>query len=364
MNDFSPRDIEAAAQVLRVGGLVAFPTETVYGLGADAGNPEAVLRIFAAKGRPADHPLIVHFAWLDDLDYWAREVPNAARRLAERFWPGPLTLILKRRHAPLEVTGGQDTVGLRMPAHPVALALLDAFGGGVAAPSANRFGRVSPTAAHHVRNELMGKVDMILDGGPCQVGVESTIISLAGERPRLLRPGAIPLSALQEALGEEVDPAATRPAASVAALAEARPASDPVPSSVEDIRAPGMLASHYAPETPLEVWPLAALKRRGDELARSGGKAAALLIDGERYVIPDNPSVFPVPMPADPTDYARRLYAVLRMLDGTGFDLLLAEAPPDTEDWHAVNDRLLRARSNRDTAGPILGMNARVQTVS
>jgi L-threonylcarbamoyladenylate synthase len=315
------RDIEAAARLLRGGGLVAFPTETVYGLGADACNPAAVRRIFAAKERPWDHPLILHLAGADRLDYWAREVPDAAYRLAERFWPGPLTLILRRRHALLEVTGGQDTVGLRVPDHPVALALLEAFGGGIAAPSANRFGRVSPTRARHVREELQGKVDRILEGGPCRVGLESTILSLAGGQPRILRSGAIPASALQEALGEDIA----------------------APTAAEGIRAPGALASHYAPKTRLEVWPLEALKRRCAELALEGVAAAALLIAPDPGVLQEHADIASVAMPAEPAGYARRLYAVLRLLDSGRYGLLLAESPPETEGWLAVNDRLRRA---------------------
>lgn len=317
----TPETIAAAAQCLRDGGLVAIPTETVYGLGADASNPAAVLRIFAAKGRPADHPLIVHVAGPESLDFWARDVPPGALRLAERYWPGPLTLILRRGRAPLEVTGGQDSVGLRVPAHPVALALLQAFGGGVAAPSANRFGRVSPTRAWHVRRELDGRVDMILDGGPCRVGVESTILSLAGDRPVLLRPGAIALSELQAALGEEIAP----------------------PTTPVAIRAPGMLASHYAPETPFEVWPAQDLRQRADELARAGLKAAVLLIDPDRCGLAATAKLLTFPMPAAPGDYARRLFAVLRRFDGMDLDVLLAEAPPETEAWQAVRDRMRRA---------------------
>jgi L-threonylcarbamoyladenylate synthase len=341
----TPEMIEAAVRLLREGKLVAFPTETVYGLGADASNPAAVRRIFEAKGRPADHPLIVHLADAGGLDYWARNIPQGAWRLVERFWPGPLTLILDRRNAPPEVTGGQDTVGLRVPNHPVALALLKAFGGGVAAPSANRFGRVSPTRARHVRKELKGRVDMILNGGPCRVGVESTILSLAGGRPLLLRPGAIPLTVLQEVLGEEIAAPQIRPDKGAR-----KGESQGYSSSASDahIRAPGMLASHYAPETRLEVWPLDALESRSDELAGSGLKIAVLFIDSgrSRDVFHQPPGITPVPMPADPADYARRLYAVLRLLDGAGFDALLAESPPDTEAWQAVNDRLRRAGRN------------------
>lgn len=315
--------VEIAARVLRAGGLVAFPTETVYGLGANAADPAAARRIFEAKERPADHPLIVHLHDLGAMDFWARDIPEKAFRLAESFWPGPLTLILKRGRAPLEVTGGQDTVGLRVPDHPVALRLLEVFGGGVAAPSANRFGQVSPTRARHVRRELKDKVDLVLDGGPCSVGVESTILSLAEARPRLLRPGAIPQSALEEILGDEI-------------LA---------PAPAGGIRAPGMLDCHYAPSTRFEVWPLSMLMPRGDELARSGTRIAAVFVGYGQREIPRSSGVEPFFLPGEPAGYARKLYALLHLLDAAGFDTLLAEAPPETESWRAVNDRLKRAAS-------------------
>lgn len=323
MNLPAGKIIEEAAQLLRNGRLVAFPTETVYGLGANACDPAAVSRIFEAKGRPVDHPLIVHLHCPDKLDFWAKDIPDAAWKLAGQFWPGPLTLILKRRHAPLQVTGGQETVALRIPSHPVALALLEAFGGGVAAPSANRFGRISPTTAKHVHDELQGLVDLIVDGGPCAKGVESTIISLADGRPRLLRPGSVTLSALQESLGEE--------------LATSAPG--------EGIRAPGMLKSHYAPRTRLEVWEADKLKRRGDELAESGIRTAMIFMGEASEGIGQNPMLVPFPMPTDPEFYAQKLYAVLREHDNAGFDVLLAERPPNTEAWQAVNDRLSRAGS-------------------
>ncbi|MCZ7562653.1 MAG: L-threonylcarbamoyladenylate synthase [Burkholderiales bacterium] len=211
MVEASGESIARAAAILRAGGVVAFPTETVYGLGADARNPEAVAHVFAIKGRPLDHPVIVHLAAADDLAEWAADVPEAAARLAEAFWPGPLTLILRRAaQVPDAVTGGQDTVGLRVPAHPVARALLEAFRGaegerrwnGIAAPSANKFGRISPTAAEHVRTDLGAAVALILDGGAAEVGIESTIVDLAGAHPVLLRPGAIGADALERVLGE------------------------------------------------------------------------------------------------------------------------------------------------------------------
>ncbi len=321
MQEPSSSLIDTAANVLRNGGLVAFPTETVYGLGANASDPVAVRRIFEAKGRPADHPLIVHLHSPETLDFWAQDITDAVWRLAEQFWPGPLTLILKRRHAPLTVTGGQETVGLRVPNHPVALALLKAFNGGIAAPSANRFGKVSPTRAKHVRTELGDRVDLILEGGPCRMGVESTILSLAGDQPRLLRPGSISLSALQKVLGTEILTS----------------------TSASNIRAPGMLKSHYSPETRFELCPKDQLDRRGNELASSGLRTAVMFIGSAQKEQSEPKAFTPLFMPDVPADYARKLYAALRLLDNAEFDVLLAESPPDTEVWQAVNDRLKRA---------------------
>lgn len=314
--------IEAAARQLRAGGVVAFPTETVYGLGADAANPEAVRKIFEIKGRPADHPLIVHIADAALLDRWAREIPEAARRLAERFWPGPLTLILRRQPHVLDaVTGGQDTVGLRVPGHPVALVLLRELGPekALAAPSANRFGRISPTTAAHVRAELGEGMDMVLDGGSCRVGLESTIVSFVGATPLLLRPGGISIEALEAWLGERIEtPGAAQPA----------------------IRVSGSLSSHYAPVTPLEVLPAESLKRRSRELVERGQRVAVL---GLTLVCQDGPHRLHLQMPAEAAAYAHRLYSALRQLDDTHFNFILAEAPPVDVDWQAVNDRLHRA---------------------
>jgi L-threonylcarbamoyladenylate synthase len=218
-------DIEKAAEVLRAGGLVALPTETVYGLGANAEDPSAVARIFQVKGRPPSHPLIVHIGGAEHLDDWVQDVPATARLLAEHFWPGPLTLVLRRgRRVPLEATGGLETVAVRVPDHPVALALLTAFGGGVTAPSANRFGSVSPTTADHVRAELGEAVDFVLDGGPCEVGVESTIVDATGEIPSILRPGGVTREDLEAVLGFPIA----------------------VPST-SHVRVPGQHPSHYAP---------------------------------------------------------------------------------------------------------------------
>ncbi len=315
-------NIDRAAALLQVGGLVAFPTETVYGLGASARDPAAVARVFAAKGRPADHPLIVHLGAAGLLEQWARTVPEAARRLAQAFWPGPLTLVLPRRpEVPDAITGGQDSVALRVPAHPVALALLHAAGP-LVAPSANRFGHVSPTTAAHVLDELGGAVDLILDGGPCAVGVESSIVGLLGDAPVLLRPGGVSPARLEAVLG--------RPLA--------------LPESAGGPRVPGALASHYAPATPLEVLPAGMLAARAGEMFRSGLQVAVLTL-GESAGFPAGSRL--EPMPADAPGYARALYATLRRLDAAGYHVLLAEAPPDTADWLAVRDRLARAAHRR-----------------
>lgn len=311
-------EIAYAAGILRGGGLVAFPTETVYGLGADAANEHAVARIFAAKGRPADHPLIVHLGATDEIERWARDIPDSAWRLAERFWPGPLTLILKRAPGvPDAVTGGQDTVGLRVPDHPVALALLKAFGGGIAAPSANRFGRVSPTSAAHVIAEFGTAVDCVIDGGACRVGLESTILDLSGDHPRVLRPGAVMPDALAGTLGEP-----------------------PTVRAGGAPRAPGCLPSHYAPDTPLRLVATAAIGPTVRSLLALGQSVAVLSVHppatgqaGCHWLL----------MPADPWEYGHVLYARLREIDTWRCRCILVELPPATMEWEAVRDRLGRA---------------------
>lgn len=317
--------IDAAAAILRKGGVVAIPTETVYGLAADASNPAAVKRIFDIKGRPADHPLIVHIADESQLAYWAREVPKSAKLLARQFWPGPLTLILPRsQHVSDNITGGQDTVGLRVPDHPVALALLRALGnhGALAAPSANRYGRISPTTAAHVRDELGDSVAMILDGGPCQVGLESTIVSCIGDSVTILRPGGIPLPAIEEVLQRKVDVA---------------------DSAAAKIRVSGSLLSHYAPLTPLELLPRDRLWQRACELESEGLRVATLEWSAPDTVHSEHPGIVRTSMPANPVAYGHELYATLRQLDNAQFDRLLAEETPLTANWLAVSDRLQRA---------------------
>lgn len=327
--------IATAADLLRSGGVVAFPTETVYGLGAEISDPSAIRRVFKIKKRPANHPLIVHIADLSRLGRWAGEVPRQARQLAERFWPGPLTLILPRSPlVPVAVTGGQGTVGLRVPNHPVALALLRELGPqkALAAPSANRFGRVSPTTAAHVREELGEAVDMVLDGGQCEVGLESTIVGFDDGMAVVLRPGGISLDALAEALNGKV-------AMPERAMLDGR-----------TLRVPGALSSHYAPSTPLELCSSGSIGPRACEIDAEGLRVAILGWSdlSMSYLCPgraDPPAgrIVHVAMPATPEEYGRQLYAALRRHDGEGFDRLLVEAPPDEPAWLAVSDRLRRA---------------------
>jgi len=318
----TPDALDQAAHRLLAGELVAFPTETVYGLGADAGNPDAVRAIFVAKGRPAEHPLIVHLPDAAHIAAWARTVPAAAARLAAAYWPGPLTLILPRApHVSDVITGGQDSVGLRVPAHPVARALLAAFahagGHGVAAPSANRFGHVSPTTAQHVADDLGDRVALIVDGGACPVGIESTIVAFTTDAPVLLRPGGIGIEALERVLGEALQmPGADAP------------------------RASGTLASHYAPRTEARLVAPHALVAEWRQHAERDESVAVLArtisqpedFDGAWFTAPPAPDA-----------YARTLYAALRKLDTARADALLIEAVPDNDAWLAVRDRLERA---------------------
>jgi L-threonylcarbamoyladenylate synthase len=316
----SDNDIERAVAALRTGGLVAFPTETVYGLGADAANPAAVRRIFEAKGRPATHPVIVHIADGVQLANWARDIPETARKLALKYWPGPLTLILKRaRGVSDEVTGGQDTVALRVPAHPLAQQLLGRFGGGIAAPSANRHGRVSATTAEHVRREFGAAVECVLDGGPAQVGIESTIVDLSGGRAALLRPGWIGVAEIERVLGAPLgDPGSQAP------------------------RAPGTLAAHYAPETPLKLVEGDLLAELAATLTRQGKKVAVLAFSEARPLLA---GLTWLAAPPDAAGYAHALYSSLRVLDAAECDAILVERPPQGAAWVAINDRLSRAEA-------------------
>ena len=317
--------VALAAQRLHAGLLVAFPTETVYGLGADAGNPDAVRRIFSAKGRPSEHPVIVHIGSAANVLHWAREFPEGARRLAKAFWPGPLTLILPRAARVGDaVTGGQDSVGLRMPSHPVAQQLLAAFaaigGSGIAAPSGNRFGHVSPTIAQHVDSDLGDAVAMILDGGACAVGIESTIVAFTASEPVLLRPGGIDIDALVRVLGH---------------APRAPDAGSP--------RASGTLATHYAPRAPARLVSQGRLLQDVSRRVSRGERVAVLA----RTVI--RPAEFNGPWAAAPEAaprYAHDLYANLRALDAPGVTTILIESVPGEPAWFAVRDRLSRATNN------------------
>lgn len=302
-------EVRRAAEILKRGGLVAFPTETVYGLGADASDAKAVARLYAVKGRPADHPVIVHFASAEQAFGWACEVPEAARKLAARFWPGPLTLILKRSKLAQDfVTGGQDTVALRVPSHPVAQELLEQFGGGIAAPSANRFGLVSPTTAAHVREDLGDEVDLVLEGGPSDIGIESTIVDLSGPDAVLLRPGGISEEQLGTPLRERAG---------------------------DSPRHAGGMDRHYAPRTPARLVPTHQLDQ---QIGMTKERVAVLA-----FSRPDERVDYWLRMPRDPAAYAQRLYAALRELDSAGCEVILVEAPPHAAEWAAVLDRLRRA---------------------
>jgi L-threonylcarbamoyladenylate synthase len=311
--------VDAAANLL-AGNLVAFPTETVYGLGADACNADAVARIYAAKGRPADHPLIVHVASMDALGEWADDVPGFAISLARDFWPGPMTLIVKRSKLAGDfVTGGQDTVGVRVPNHPIALGLLEAFaragGKGVAAPSANRFGNVSPTTAQAVADELsdnLAEADQILDGGPCQVGVESTIVDCTGDVPRILRPGAVTAEMIEESTGLCVGASTVADGSAV---------------NEKEIRVSGLLESHYAPvaKVDLDQSPLA-------------GQGFIAMAD---VATPDG--VVRLAAPTTHEDFARVLYAALRAADERGLKSVVVAQPAGDGIAIAIRDRLMRA---------------------
>jgi len=331
-----PDVVARAAHCLREGGLVAFPTETVYGLGANALDPTAVARIFAAKQRPANDPLIVHLATPADLPSVATRIPAIAARLAELFWPGPLTLVLPRAAAvPLVVTSGGPSVAVRVPDHPVARALIAAAGTPVAAPSANLFSRPSPTTAAHVLEDLDGRIDLVLDGGACAVGVESTVLDLTGSPPRILRPGAVTIEMLREVVPDVV--------------AGSRTAAGDAPAS------PGLLETHYAPRATLTLYagPDVARRRRMLEDARAsqtaGTRVGALVAEEDVVAFTQAGAMTVALAPAgDLVAAAARLYAALRSLDASGADIILATAiPGDDRLGAALADRLGRAASGR-----------------
>ena len=345
----APAQVTRAAALLAAGGLIGLPTETVYGLAADASNPAAVARIFAAKGRPADHPVIVHLARAGQIREWAIDIPAAAWTLAAAFWPGPMTLILKRAaHVLDDVTGGQDTVGLRVPSHPMAHAVLEAFAqsrkqtdaaapAGIAAPSANQFGHVSPTTAQHVRDEFGAAVDFVLDGGACEVGIESTIVDLSDGEPRVLRPGFITLEAVRAALGHDVggmtsEEALPEPLSDQSSVRMAAPHKD----TAKAPRVSGSLEAHYAPRTRTL---LAAQHEVAETLAQHPGKRIAVLSFSATRV----PNTLHWLASRQVRVYAHNLYAHLRAMDTAGCDLILIESPPQAAEWEGINDRLRRA---------------------
>ena len=318
--------IEQAARLLGAGELVAFPTETVYGLGADAGSDSAVAKIFASKGRPSDHPLIVHVADASAATLFASEIPSFAQKLMQAFWPGPLTVVLPRRDGvAAAAAGGQNTVGLRCPAHPVAHALLLACAQlqpavrGIAAPSANKFGRVSPTSAEHVRQEF-GEGLLVLDGGPCRVGIESSIVDCSRGVPVLLRPGTLTREQLEAACGQ--------------------PLRNPADVSQPAPRASGTLQSHYAPKARVRLMDACSLQLALDVL---GAEAAGIATYSRVILQTRSGQVLRRRMPDDAQETARQLFAVLREFDAQGVSLIWVETPPDAPEWEGVRDRLQRA---------------------
>ncbi len=314
--DNTPDNIQKASRILHQGGLVAFPTETVYGLGADASNPSALSRLYQVKGRPSNHPVIVHLADIEQLDAWTPKITSEMRVLAQAFWPGPLTMIVPKSPTVLdEVTGGQSSVGIRIPNHSVALALLQAFQGGIAAPSANRFGQLSPTTSAHVLDGLGNDIDMILEGGSCQVGVESTIIDLSQDQPRILRPGMISQAQIEAVLDYDL--------------------CMPV-SSHSTTRASGTLPSHYAPKKPLYL--LDSKDRYNQiETFRRKGQRIGLLSQ-----VPADVD-FWLEAPESPEGYAHALYGLLHEMDHAHVDVILVEQVPHEGLWQAIHDRLSRA---------------------
>jgi len=313
-------EIETAVQALRDGELVAFPTETVYGLGANAQNPAAVRKIFDAKGRPVSHPVIVHLDSPRFLHRWVREVPETATKLAERFWPGPLTMVMFRAPNVHDiVTGGQETVAIRVPSHPMAQQLLTAFGGGIAAPSANRYGKLSPTRAEHVREELADTVKVILDGGECQIGLESTIVSFEGQAVRLLRPGAVTAAQIRQVVGELL-----------------------IGADLQSPRVPGGTPSHYAPTTPMAIVPSGEVDAHAAALSEGGRRVAVL---AQRLPLKSHKYVTWINAGRRPEQYGHDLYANLRTLDKAGCQQILVQDVPDGEAWDAIRDRLRRAAS-------------------
>lgn len=328
-HEVTEEQIEQAVALLRAGKLVAFPTETVYGLGADASNASAIRAVFTAKQRPADHPLILHLADTAALKHWTTAVPREAWQLADVFWPGPLTLVLPRaEHVASELTGGQSTIALRVPSNPIALRLLNAFNGAIAAPSANRFGRLSPTTAAHVHEELGDAVELILDGGQCAVGIESTIVAFRGGQAVILRPGAVTAEQIEDTLHNEL--------------------AVPIQSSP---RVSGTLASHYAPRTPLTV-----LNEDDMESFLRGESAKGpVAVLSQRGRPRDTRAALWQVAPQSPAEYARHLYGLLRRMDDAGCQLIVVESVPELPQWAAIQDRIMRAATSFEPADAATG---------
>ena len=323
------QNVTRAVSWLRAGEIIGLPTETVYGLAADASNADAVAKIYAAKGRPVDHPLIVHVASADAAKAWAATWPEAAEKLAVAFWPGPMTLIVKRASHVLDaVTGGQDTVGLRVPSHPVAQAVMREFGGGLAAPSANQFGQVSATTAEHVAAEFPDLSLLILDGGACDVGVESTIVDVSGDNVRILRPGRVRANEIEQvlgvALGNVADDGAKAP------------------------RVSGSLASHYAPRTPTIMLEERRLRTQLRAFRQAQDRGPSRCVITHSFDVEPSAKLRAIRLAGDAQTWEYELYALLRALDSERYGTLIIEAPPQGPEWDAVNDRVQRA-TQRDT---------------
>jgi len=322
-------NVTRAVAWLRAGEIVGLPTETVYGLAADAGNADAVAKIYAAKGRPVDHPLIVHVASADAAKAWAATWPEAAEKLAAAFWPGPMTLIVKRASHVLDaVTGGQDTVGLRVPSHPVAQAVMREFGGGLAAPSANQFGQVSATTAEHVAAEFPDILLFILNGGACDVGVESTIVDVSGDTVRILRPGRVRANEIEQVLGVALGP---------------------VTDGASDApRVSGSMASHYAPRTPTIMLEERRLRTQLRAFRQAQDRGPSRCVITHSFDVEPSAKLRAIRLAGDAQTWEYELYALLRSLDSERYGQLIIEAPPQGPEWEAVNDRVQRA-TQRDS---------------
>ena len=318
------KDIHKAVKLLKLGELVAIPTETVYGLAADANNPQAIKKIFILKGRPQNHPLILHISSLKELGDWVENISDTAQKLINAFWPGPMTLIfpVKKNKLKLKntkiITGNQNTIGIRMPSHPVARKLLKSFGGPLVAPSANKFGHVSPTCAEHVKSEFGRKLKLILDGGSSPLGIESSIIDITTTPARLLRPGPLSISRIKKISGVNIVGAGYQPARK------------------KSPRVPGSLKSHYAPKTKVILF------QKNIKFKNS----TAVMAIKSKLIINDKNNLL-IKMPRDPVGYAQILYAVLRELDALKFDVIYIETPPNMPEWLAVRDRVMRAAQGK-----------------